>query len=474
MNGPFSIEAALARGDITPKPGIRLTGYAVRIGESCAVDEPLLLTVLALRDTEGRTALVIGIDLCIVDVPNATELREACAVAAGTTADYVLVNINHTHSAPAIGVYTDCYPPEQRELHREYWANLLSVAKTTSRDAAAALRPARFSFGWGECRGNINRRQKSDDGNIVLGENPGGACDSSVGVIRFDHPDGSPLAVVFRYSCHPVTLGPRTNRISPDYPGPARRLVESVLGCPGLFLQGCAGNINPATGIGQDDETSPLVLDDKTRLGQRLGAAVVEVAQSINTARRRKEPVFVESVGRYWLYEYTDITEAEPAFIKVRTETSTLPLTPFPAIAEIQAERESWAQKLRDAQDAGKTTWETGPLLRFLHWADLRLTAARTGPNPAVISFPLQDLRVGPIRFCAIPFEAMTESGLALQETHGPGMFALGFSNGIVSYLPTAEISREGGMEAKLGYKSYLIPSEIPGDWACHIRKFFL
>ena len=65
----------------------------------------------------------------------------------------------------------------------------------------------------------------------------------------------------------------------------------------------------------------------------------------------------------------------------------------------------------------------------------------------------------------------MAETGLALREALGPDTFVLGFSNGIVSYLPTTEISEEGGMEAKLGYKAYLLPSEVPGTWEPAIRE---
>ena len=470
---PCAIDAGVAIGDITPEPGIQLTGYAVREGVSRAVDEPLELRILALRDADGAIALIATIDLCLVDVAHAGRFRQACAAAAGTTADRVLLNINHTHSAPGIGSYTACFPEDQRRLHDTYWRRVLAVAGETARAAVAQLRPARFAAGWGECRGNINRRQREPDGGIVLGEDPSGTCDHSVGVVRFDDADGRPLAVLFRYSCHTVTLGPRTNRISPDFAGPARRLVGSALGCPALFLQGCAGNVNPATGIGQDDDASPLVLDDKTRLGQRLGAEVVAVAQSLNTRRRRKEAVFVESVGRYWLYEYEGIDHPPAARIAARTGEWSLPLTPFPDLPEVEAERDDWAARLEAARRSAATAWQAGPLVRFLHWANLRLAAAKSGPNPLEVAFPLQELRVGPLVFCAMPFETMTETGLALREALGPGAFALGFSNGIVSYLPTPEISRQGGMEAKLGYKAYLVPSEIPGDWEPRIREFF-
>jgi len=52
-----------------------------------------------------------------------------------------------------------------------------------------------------------------------------------------------------------------------------------------------------------------------------------------------------------------------------------------------------------------------------------------------------------------------------------PTSFSSRFSNRIVSYLPTPGIGSEGGMEAKLAYKAYLLPAELPGDWEPQIRE---
>ncbi len=465
---PF--KAGTARTDITPELGLRLTGYAVREGTPLAVDEPLSLTVLALSEGE-QTILIVAADLCLIDVPCALELRRLCADAAGIACSHVLLNVNHSHSAPGIGTYVEFEPLDQQKLRAAYWHKLQLSAVDATRRAVLALEPARVAVGWGECRGNINRRQKSTDGTVLLGEDPAGACDSSVGVIRVDSMNGRPLAVAFRYSCHTVTLGPKTNRVSPDFAGPARRVVESALGCPSLFLQGCAGNINPATGIGQDADDSPCVNEDKDRLGHMLGGEVLKVAQTLRTHRRRCDPVLVESVGRYWLYGYEPVPPILQGPLAACETQLTLPLTPFPALPEVEAERAEWAAKLQAGRKREARGWNVNPLLRFDYWAQKRLDAARHTTDPVTISFPLQALRIGSLKILAIPFEAMAETGIALRNALGPDTFVLGFSNGIVSYLPTPEISSEGGMEAKLGYKAYLVPSEVPGTWEPVIRE---
>jgi hypothetical protein len=345
------------------------------------------------------------------------------------------------------------------------------------REAVANLQPARLAVGWGECRGNINRRQKMPDGTVLLGEDPHGACDSSVGVIRVDRiADGAPIAVAFRYSCHTVTLGPKTNLISPDYAGAARSVIERALGCPSLFLQGCAGNVNPATGIGQDPDGSPNLREDKERLGQMLGGEVLKICASLRTHRRRKEPELVHSVAIYWLFDYEPVPPGKNGTIRATEQTLRLPLVPFPPLDEVRREREQLAAKLAELEGRGAREWDWRVAKRFDTWAQRRLDAATRGPNPMPVDVPLQTIQIGDgegrIVIVALPMETMSETGFALRDAlPDRHAFILGYCNGMISYLPTPQVSREGGMESKLAYKAYFVPSEIPGEWEPVIRQ---
>jgi len=457
-------EAGAARVDVTPPVGIRLIGYAVREGVSLGVDEPLTLTALALR-SQGTTIVLISLDACLVYIPFARKFREQCAQSIGISAEHILLNFSHTHAAPATDGYMDYDTPEQLDLQADFRSLLLDRGEQACRKAIESLQPARLSVGWGECHANINRRQQTEEHGVLLGEDPLGPCDRTVGVIRVDDLSGSPLAVAYRYSCHTVTVGPKTNLFSPDFVGPARRLIEGALSCPSLFLQGCAGNINPITGIGQDSDGDLCLMEDKERIGHMLGGEVLKVAQSLRTHRRRKDPILVQSVAIYWLFEYEDVAPGEPGTIEVNETVMEQPLVPFPSLQEVRTEREAWAEKLRQAQAKGEREWVLGPLVCFDAWAERRLAAAENGPNPLTVKFPVQTIRIGDIRIVALPFETMTETGLELRESLGADTFVLGYTNGMVSYLPTPQISEEGGMEAKLAYQACLLPSELPGDW---------
>ncbi|HVF09251.1 MAG TPA: neutral/alkaline non-lysosomal ceramidase N-terminal domain-containing protein [Abditibacteriaceae bacterium] len=459
-------QAGVARADITSPVGSRLCGYTVREGLSHTVAEPLTATALALCG--GETVIFLALDLTLASVELTTRLREHCARSANLPVSNILINFNHTHSAPILPGFWPHDTPDQLKMQEDYAEYLAAQLEQVCRDAISALRPARLAVGWGECKGNINRRQKADDDTVLMGENPDGPCDSSVGVVRVDNLEGQPLAVLFRYSCHTVTLGPRTNVISPDFIGPARALVERETGCLALFMQGCAGNMNPITGIGQDAEG----YEDTVRLGHLLGGEVVKVCSTLRTHRRRKEPLLVQSVAVYWLYEYEPISPGGEGSVRVQEIHMQLPLTPFAPLEEIERERATWAERLSDARQRSVREAEMNVAVRFDYWSQLRLNAARNGPNPATVEFPIQVIQLGELAFVALPFEVMAETGLELRAAVPQrNTFVLGYSNGLVSYLPTPQVSRDGGMEAKLGYKNYLLPSELPGAWEPQIKE---
>ena len=464
-------QIGVARADITPPVGIRLIGYTVREGLSRGIDEPLTATVLLVRGS-GAMVAIVAHDWCFASMGFATKLRERCGIVLDIPPSNVLINFNHTHSAPVVPDYLPYDTLEQLAMQARHGEEMSVALERACREAKAHLRPARLAVGWGDCRANINRREKLADGTVMLGENPAGPCDQRVGVLRLDGLDGNPLAVVFRYSCHTVTLGPKTNLISPDYAGAARTVIERTMGCPSLFLQGCAGNMNPVTGIGQDSDESPNVCEDKNRIGQMLGGEVIKVCATLRTHRRRTEPQLVQSVAPYWLYGYENIPPDAEGSVRAMETTLTLPLVPFPSLTEVQLEREQYAARLANAESNGARECDWRVAKRFDLWAQRRLNAATTGPNPWLISVPLQTIEIGDIAFIAAPMELMAETGMSLCSAFPKRTtFVLGYSNGMISYLPTPEVSREGGMESKLAYKHYLVPAEIPGDWEPQIRE---
>jgi hypothetical protein len=83
---------------------------------------------------------------------------------------------------------------------------------------------------------------------MVCGFNPGVLGDDSLLVGQAQkEADGSVLATLVNYACHPTTLGWDNRLVSPDFVGAMRELVESNTDrAPCLFLQGASGELAPA------------------------------------------------------------------------------------------------------------------------------------------------------------------------------------------------------------------------------------
>ena len=220
-------------------------------------------------------------------------------------------------------------PAERRSVgRREYEARVIEEMPRLAVAAVADLDDARLATGTGEARIGINRRELDEAGDIILGENPDGPVDHEVRVIRIDDLHGKPKAVVFSHGCHPVTMGPKYLQWSPDYVGPARELVERVYGCLSLFLQANAGDIDPITGIGADEDNS----EAKNRIGTVLGSEVLKVCSNLYTDTVRGPRTIFGMLAKASAYPRVAISDEPPCPIAVREVPVELPLMEYPTL----------------------------------------------------------------------------------------------------------------------------------------------
>lgn len=254
-----------------------------------------------------------------------------------------------------------------------------------AQQAAGSLRPVSLGYGEDEIRFNINRR-KVIDGRAVVWLNPDGPNDPRVKVLRFD--DGrslTPLAVLMHAVCHPCffTWG---DKGSPPYPKGYPKMSADFPGDAQTFVELNYGN-----------RTSALFLQ---------GCA-------------------------------GDIRPNLPGF-------------PYRCADEA------------DLQWAGRGLG--GAVVRAL--ADgVRREKLRERPNyyplriaSEVISLPgkeggvaaeLMALKVGPYLFLTMPGEPMVEFGFKLEQAIGPRAIPIivGYANGAIGYIATAEAYEVGGYE---------------------------
>jgi len=105
-----------------------------------------------------------------------------------------------------------------------------------------------------------------------------GPIDPEIGIIRIDRKDGSPLAIVYNFACHPL-FGDAKGSITANFPGVASKVIEENLGndAMALFLQGAGGDI---IDVSFKDFNRPRDIEP---LGTMLGLNTLKALRDIQT-----------------------------------------------------------------------------------------------------------------------------------------------------------------------------------------------
>ena len=234
------MKAGAAERDITPPVGF-VINHPPR--ESIGVHDPLFVRGLVLDDEAGTQVAIMCSDLIGTGFEVADGLRERIRNELGI--EHVLLNCTHPHSSVGLGMHSR----EGNEATAESrWNDGVHDAIISmfveARDSAV---PVTLRAGRAPVQVGFNRRIVKDDGFISMAPNREGAAVPWVNVLVAEAKDaGSPVALLFQHTAHPVIVPNESALISADYPGAAVARIHQELGddVVALFGQGCAGNIN--------------------------------------------------------------------------------------------------------------------------------------------------------------------------------------------------------------------------------------
>ncbi len=260
--GAAQISAGVAKADITDR-------------EAKPVNDPLYVKALVLRDDVTTVVLVTVDAVALGEIGRIgndflAHVRSALRKELHIEPSSVLINASHCH-----GIV--CADIEQRTVRavKEAWRNMV---------------PVKIGAGVGhENRIMENRRLKLKDGKEadvrhayalpwdeeVAGIGP---IDPEIGLLRLDRKNGQPLAVVYNFACHPIQGVPSGGNTA-DIPGFASKVIEENFGdgALALFVQGCAGDINPVL---YKDVHNPR---DAEPPGIMLGLSAMRALKTIHT-----------------------------------------------------------------------------------------------------------------------------------------------------------------------------------------------
>jgi hypothetical protein len=437
--------AGAAKVDITDRSG--------------PVNDPLYVKALALRSGQ-TTAVLVTLDAVAVGEIGSIKndylptLRGRLQKELGIAPTHVLVNASHCHGIVAADVGERSFQAVSQALKQ--------------------LVPVTVGVGLGhEDRVSENRRIKLKNGKTIDVRHAYsfaadadiaavGPIDPAIGVLRLDRADGRPLAVVYNFASHPIQ-GVPSGANTADMTGFASQVIEDNLGrgAIALFVQGCGGDINPASykAIDQPRDAEPL--------GNMLGLSTLKAVHKIQPKADDRLIVRNETLAlpRADLAERIAQLELEQTRLAASFKGTTLNLKSFMQLmlkhgladefpsssaarylhekalgreqlgrldAENRKHVEAYLQNVLTMEELIRV--QTNLALLRKHQAQNIAAGKRT------VDVELVGLRVGEFVLLTFPGELTVQIGLNLKSRspHHP-TFIAGYTNGYIYYAPTKE-----------------------------------
>lgn len=405
-------KAGVARIDITPKEPMWMAGYGSRTSPSEGTLHPIWIKALALEDASGHQSVLVTADLVGWPKGLSDSVRKEAEERFGLSKSQIILNSSHTHTGPVLAdALSDIYPLEESDLAiiEKYTEDLGEKVIRLIGMALEEMEPASLFAANGVARFQVNRRNNSES-TLHRATELKGPNDHSVPVIKVESSEGDLKAIVFGYACHPTVLS--MNQWSGDYAGFAQiELEKEYPDVVAMFFQGAGADQNPLP-----RRTVSLA----RQYGKTLAAAVEGVLEE---EMRLLDPVLCTAYREIDLELQRAPTEEE--LVKMTKSSS--------------GYQKRWSDRLLKRLQSGEKFETTYP-------------------------YPLQVWKLGDQPVFALGGELLVGYAIRLKEIFGQDAFVMGYSNDVMSYIPTARVLREGGYEADLAHVVYGLPSGWSAD----------
>ena len=440
------IKVGTSRVDITPPIGMPHANWGSSTHQVAeGIDMPMYCYSMYLESESSKNKVVIlDLDLCSMSEEIDGMVRDAVISSLDIPRDNIRICLSHTHAGPPYGkdnLNGAGWITEGVDLINPYYDSFPEKISKAIDEAVGSVVDCNVSYGNGRSDININRRPADKSGALFTGRNWEGVVNHSVDVIGFDAADGTPVATIVGYACHPTILGPENRLLSPDYPGHMRKTVEEIVGGRCLFFQGAAGNQGPIHGFVGDVEVA-------RKAGKVLGLEASKVRISIDPFEREEKLVEIIPAGAD-LGMYEDVIISEPNDDLVISNTYVdLPTLDFPSYEEASKVFELALEELKKARELGNQEEIKKMVSKSKRANFTRRNSLRS--KDGKVNIWIQTIKIGDIVLQGIPLEPFIEYGNKIKSLNPNKKIVLsGYSNGINGYLPTAVAYEEGGYETR-------------------------
>jgi hypothetical protein len=426
------LSAGVARARIDVPAGVPIGGWGARKDHAAVGSHrDITVTVLVLSepdDARGATTVLVAADVMLWPRDVGMRVRSSVAGALDVDLEAVVLTATHTHASLMLyELYLDTWDVDgsARRLRDE----LEALVPTLAVRAAADRRDAGMLVTRRRCLVARSRRQVAFDRRLVGVAAP--VPDAAVEAVEIRAQDGTTVATIVAYGCHPTVLAWGSLQASPDYVGALRAVLERELAAPCLFLQGCGADRAAAFGFSNS-------IRDADAVGTAIGHVALGALLEERQAGLVIEPRAVLESGASLCVTAASEPVLAPARVAVRSHVVELPLRERD-LAAAQA-RVAAARARLEAGDTsatselGKAMIEEDICLRF--------------PDGESGRVELSVLAAGPLLLVGWPLELSGAYDAALRAEAGDRHLVVATSvNDFLNYLPWRTQFPEGGYE---------------------------
>jgi hypothetical protein len=415
----MTLLAGAAAVDISPARPTALFGYPHVDRISTGVHDPLLASALYL-DNGSQAAVLIALDLLMLDASMTRSIRRAVSERLGVAEQQVFINCTHTHSGPVSSnllAWADdrTIPPPDSDYLR--WIAERVVLSATR--AAAEAKAAEIAWTSADARGVGGNRHAPD-----------GVTDPEAGILFVRQAGGGPaIAVTVAYGMHPTVLHEDSRLVSADFPHYLRQELRERLG-PSLvvlYQMAPSGNQSPRFFV------AGQTFSEAERLGRMLGKAVAGGLEKLAQRDFHRDCRVQGALCTLELPRRTIPSAAEAQKL----------LDEYRATYErLKSQRAETAQ-IRTAECAVFGAEGTVTLARLQDRGEIDKVVEACQP------IEMQLLQVGEIALLGLPGEWFAEYAIEVKRRWPGKVFVVSLVNGqLYGYIATAEAVARGGYEA--------------------------
>jgi hypothetical protein len=361
-----------------------------------STDGNLSATAFAVK-RKSKSIVLVGVDLTGFDYSLTDEVKDIISRTRNIPKSAILINASHTHFSPSAQAYSS-WADYLQHPDSLYLNSILKKAMVNAiEDAMDNMVPSDLFFGRGSTDIGMNRSAKNS-------EYP---HDKTLDVLEARNLAGKIAGILFLTGCHVVfnSEGREGYTISANFPAVTRNIIKEKTGTNAIFIQGCAGDINPRSL--EHKETGRQLADDIFKvMNGKMTKITGDISFSFDTLNIPIKPVF-----------------------PVKLDTNGIPLNSIKSMVD-EGSLEQF--KNDNAPDTGDIYAR-----RNIKWADIMLSMYRKGTVPLTVPEYIQIIDFGNWKLVGLSREVVTEYGPAIRNIWpGKIVSVAGYCNDVASYLP--------------------------------------